>query len=153
MAKRETRRTNLKMLVKFIQDKAHAVHETVHIGRSAFVVSRTLMGSERLLECLEISHPLERKGVRLNIRLVEYDDEGQLGLVEDTEEYEPCRKKKTEHEGRKWRSMHLEEVCPSTATWIWVGTADPSNANKHHQTSFAEKKRGERSTKRTYLQA
>ena len=79
--------TNLEMLVKLIQDEAHAIHETVHIRRGTLVVGRALMRCQCFLERLEISHPLEGKCVWLNINLVEDDDERKFGLVKDTEEY------------------------------------------------------------------
>jgi hypothetical protein len=87
------------MLVKLIQDQAHAIHEAVHVRRGTLVVGRALMRNECLLECLEISHPLEGKSVRLNIRLVEDDNERELGLVKDTEESQPRSTLKTGQEG------------------------------------------------------
>jgi len=41
------------------------------------------MGRERCLEGLEILHPLERKVMWLDVCLVEHQDEGESGLVED----------------------------------------------------------------------
>jgi hypothetical protein len=75
------------MLVKLVQDKAHAIHEAVHVPRGTLVIGRGLMGCECFLECFEISHPLEGKCMRLNISLVEDDDERKLGLVKNTEVY------------------------------------------------------------------
>jgi hypothetical protein len=79
--------TNLEMLVKLVQDKAHAIHETVHVSRCTLVVRRALMRCEGFLKRLEISHPLEGKCMRLDIRLVEDHDERKLCLVEDTDEH------------------------------------------------------------------
>jgi len=78
-------RTNLEVFIKLIEDKAHAVHETVHVRRCTLVVCRALVRCQCFLECLEISHPLEGKSMRLDIDLVKDDDKRKLGLVEDTE--------------------------------------------------------------------
>jgi hypothetical protein len=75
------------MLVKLVQDKAHAIHETVHVRRCTLVVHRALVRCEGFLKRLEISHPLEGKCVRLNICLVEDNDERELCLVKDTGQY------------------------------------------------------------------
>ena len=63
------------MLVKLIQNQAHAVHEAVHVGWFAFGVPRPWMGSKSELECFEILHPLESKIVGLGVRFVKYKDE------------------------------------------------------------------------------
>ena len=73
------------MLVKLVQDEAHAIHETVHVRWCTFVVRRALVRCEGFLKRLEISHPFEGKLVRLNIRLVEDHDEWKFCLVKDTE--------------------------------------------------------------------
>jgi hypothetical protein len=77
------------MLVKLIQDKAHAIHEAVHVRRGTLVIRCALMRCKCFLECFEISHPLDSKCMRLNIGLVEDDNERELGLVKDAEEYQP----------------------------------------------------------------
>jgi hypothetical protein len=76
--------TNVEMLVKLIQDEAHAIHETVHVCWCAIVIRRALVGCKGFLEGLKVSHPLECKGVWLDIDFVEDDDERKLCLVEDT---------------------------------------------------------------------
>jgi hypothetical protein len=79
--------SNLEMLVEFVEDEAHAIHEAIHVRRCPLVVGRVLMRCERFLEHLEISHPFEGERVRLDVGLVEDDDERKLGLVKDTGEY------------------------------------------------------------------
>ncbi len=76
------------MLVKFIQNQAHAIHEAIHVGRCALIVSRASMRCKCFLESLKVLHPVECKIVRLCIGLVENDNEGKLGLVEYAEKYE-----------------------------------------------------------------
>ena len=44
------------------------------------------MGRKCFLESLKVLHPVECEIVRLRIGLVEHNDEGKLGLVEDTVE-------------------------------------------------------------------
>lgn len=73
------------MLVKLIQNQAHAVHETVHVRRCAIIICRALMCCKRFLKYFEILHPLECKVVWLNIGLVEDDYKRELGLVQDAE--------------------------------------------------------------------
>ena len=90
---RSSRDTNLEVLVKLVQDKAHAIHETVHVRRCTLVVRRALVRREGFLKRLKVSHPLEGKCVGLGIRLVEDHDERKLCLVKDTERCQPRPKR------------------------------------------------------------
>jgi hypothetical protein len=77
-------RTDLEMLVKLVQNKAHAIHEAVHVRWCTIVVGRALVCCEGFLEFFKVLHPFECKSVGLGISFVEDDDEWKLGLVEDT---------------------------------------------------------------------
>jgi hypothetical protein len=70
------------MLIKLIQHQAHGIHQTVHIPRT-ILASLVPSREERFLERLEIAHPFEGKGVGLDVRLVEDENEGKAGFVED----------------------------------------------------------------------
>lgn len=73
------------MLVELVEHQAHAVHQAVHVPRSV-VASRIPAVEQGRLERLKVAHPLDRKVVRLDVGLVEDEDEGKAGLVEDTED-------------------------------------------------------------------
>ena len=75
------------MFVEFVKHEAHAVHEAVHVRWLALVVRRALVSRKRGLERLEVLHPLDSEVVRLYVGLIEYQDERQLGLVQDTVGY------------------------------------------------------------------
>jgi hypothetical protein len=73
------------VLVELVEDERHRVHERVHVGRLAVAVAART-GRVRVqcrLERLKVRHPLERKGVRVRVGLVEDEDERQFGLVQD----------------------------------------------------------------------
>lgn len=74
------------MLIKLIKNEAHAIHEAVHIGWFSFVICCPAMRSEGGLESLEILHPFDCEVMRLNVSLIEDEDERQLCLVKNTEE-------------------------------------------------------------------
>lgn len=73
------------VLVKLVEHQAHAVHQAVHVPWTV-VASRIPAVEQGRLERLKIAHPLDRKVVWLDIGLVEDEDEGEAGLVEDTED-------------------------------------------------------------------
>ena len=76
------------MLVKFIQHKAHAVHQAIHVCRFPIFVSGTLMSGQRCLEGFEIVHPFQSEIMRLDVRFVENQDEWKLGFVKNTADRE-----------------------------------------------------------------
>ena len=74
----------LEMLVEFIKNEGHAMHETVHIGGFAVGIAGVGIRCKSSLESLEILHPIESKVMLFDISLVEDEDEGKFCFVEDT---------------------------------------------------------------------
>ncbi len=74
------------MLVKLVQDQAHAVHEAIHIvwisvpATAAFATS-TPMSREGFLEGFKVFHPFYCEFVLLDVGFVENEDERELRLV------------------------------------------------------------------------
>lgn len=74
------------MLIKLIQNQAHAVHEAIHVVRvpvpttAAFTTS-TSVSRERFLKSLEVLHPFDREFVLLHVGFIEDEDERELRLV------------------------------------------------------------------------
>lgn len=93
---------NLEMLIKFIQNQAHAIHEAIHVGRCALVVSGASVRQECFLEGLKVLHPVECKIVRLCIDFVENNNEGKLCLVEYTVKHERYLKRDNSVEKGKY---------------------------------------------------
>ena len=77
-------RTHLEMLVEFVENKAHAIHQTIHVCWLAFLVAHPAMRSERRLESFEVLHPFQREVMLLHVGLIEHEDEWKFGLVENT---------------------------------------------------------------------
>ncbi len=75
--------TDCQVLVKFVQDETHAVHEAVHVRGFTLGIPCTTVGSKSLLEHFEIFHPVNRKIVRLHISFVENQDKRQLCFVKN----------------------------------------------------------------------
>lgn len=73
----------LEIFVKLVENQTHTVHQTVHVRRFAFRIPRPAVSSKSRLEFFKILHPLYRKRVRLNVRLVKDKNEWQLGFVKD----------------------------------------------------------------------
>jgi hypothetical protein len=69
------------MLVEFIKNETHAIHQAVHVRRLSFSISGPTVGSEGLLKLFKILHPCQRKIVRLDIGLVEDENKWELRLV------------------------------------------------------------------------
>jgi hypothetical protein len=76
--------THFEVLVEFVEDQTHAVHQAIHIRGLAFRVSGAAVGGQSELEGLKVCHPLECEIVWLHIGLIEDQDERQLRFVQDT---------------------------------------------------------------------
>ena len=77
------------MLVKLLQHQTHTIQQTTHIptpaSREALPTKnpRLFLRPQRVLELLEVRHPLLRKPRVHDVGLVEHEDHRQLRLVED----------------------------------------------------------------------
>jgi len=73
------------MIVELVKDKAHAIHQRVHVVRFSILVASSPALSTVLYECslegFKVVHPFNSEVVRLDIGLIEDEDEGKLGLV------------------------------------------------------------------------
>ena len=74
--------TRLEVLVELLEDEAHARHQAARIRHLAMLVSAPL--AQRRLVRFKVLHPLDGEIVRLNVNLVEDEDEWQAGLVKDS---------------------------------------------------------------------
>jgi hypothetical protein len=68
-------------LIEFVQDQTHRVHQRVHVISLAVPA---LGGSlQRFLEELPVVHPVDCELMRLNVGLVEDENEGKTGFIQD----------------------------------------------------------------------
>lgn len=74
----------LKMFIKFVKDKTHAVHQAVHICRFTILVGRTMVRGKRRLESFKVLHPFKCKVMWLNVGFIEDEYEGKLRFVQNT---------------------------------------------------------------------
>ena len=58
------------MFVEFVEDETHTIDQTVHVTWSVIATILTPF-NQGCLESFEVSHPLESKGVILNVSFIE----------------------------------------------------------------------------------
>jgi hypothetical protein len=75
------------MLIKLVENKAHTVHETVHVCGFSLVVGRAFMCGESSLESFEVLHPLDREIMWLDVGFVEDQNEREFRLVQNTTQW------------------------------------------------------------------
>jgi hypothetical protein len=72
------------VFIEFVKYETHTIHETVHVSRLALRVPCAAVRRKGSLEHFKVLHPLQRKVMRLNISLIEDENEGQFCFVKDT---------------------------------------------------------------------
>jgi len=73
---------HLEVLVELLQNEAHARHQAARVRHLAVLIPASL--AQRRLVGFKVLHPLDGEIVRLDVNLVEDEDEWQAGLVKDS---------------------------------------------------------------------